>query len=122
MSLTNHGETEVLTLFAENTTYYLALFTADPGESGATTNEVSGGSYARQAVTFGTPSSGSVSNSAAIEFPTATGSWGTVTHWGLCDAATSGNVWWVGAITTPKAISTGDIYRVPIGNLTLTMD
>ena len=129
MSLTNYGENQVLTLFKENMDqstnfYYLALFTDDPGETGSTDNEVSTSStgYARQAVTFASASDGSMATSAAIEFSTATGDWGTVTHWGLCDAATGGNVWWTGEITTPKAIGTGDVYRIPAGNLTLTMD
>ena len=129
MSLSNYGETQVLNMFVENMDqstdfYYLALFTDEPGEEGETTNEVSTSStgYARQAVTFGTPASGSVAHSEAIEVPTATGDWGTGTHWALCDAVTGGNVWWTGEITTPKAISTGDVYRIPVGYLTLTMD
>ncbi len=129
MSLTNYGENQVLTLFKENMDqstdfYYLALFTDDPGETGEITNEVSSTDtgYVRQPVTFDTPSNGSMVTSAAIEFPTATGDWGTVTHWALCDAETSGNVWWTGSISTPKTIGTGDIYRIPAGYLTLSMD
>ena len=121
MSLTNHGEDKLLTLFKNAGTYYLALFTAAPGETGGGT-EVSGGSYARQPVAFGNPSSGSMKTSAAIEFPTATASWGTAVSWGLFDAKEGGNLVWYGAITTPKELLSGDIYRVNAGNLTLTMD
>ena len=121
MSLTNHGEDALLTLFKEAGPYYLALFTTAPGEDGGGT-EVSGGAYARQQVTFGTPSSGTMKNSAAIEFPTATASWGTAVAWGLCDAKSGGNLVWYGTITTPKELLAGDIYRVNANNLTLTMD
>ena len=99
MSLTNHGEDKLLTLFKDAGPYYFGLFTVAPEETGGGT-EVSGGAYARQQVTFGDPSSGTMKNSAAIEFPTATGSWGTAVAWGLA----------------------GDIYRIATGNLTLTMD
>lgn len=121
MSLTNYGEDKMLTLFKDAGPYYLALFTVAPGETGGGT-EVSGGAYARQQVTFGTASKGSISNSAPIEFPTATGSWGTAVAWGLFDAASSGNMIWYGNITTPKELLAGDIYRVNAKNLTLTMD
>lgn len=121
MSLTNTGENTVLGLIKGAGPYYLALFTVSPSETGGGT-EVSGGAYARQAVTFGTPASGAMSNSAAIEFPTATANWGTANAWGLFDAATSGNLIWYGAIDTPKELLSGDIYRITAGSLTLTMD
>lgn len=121
MSLTNTGEDRVLTLIKNDGPYYLALFTTAPSETGGGT-EVSGGAYARQAVTFGAPSGGSMKNSAAIEFPTATANWGTATAWGLFDAATAGNLIWYGDIDTPKELLSGDIYRINAGSLTLTMD
>ena len=121
MSLTNTGEDTLLTLFKNAGPYYLALFTTAPGETGGGT-EVSGGAYARQQVTFGTPSSGTMKNSAAIEFPTATASWGTAVAWGLYDALSGGNLMWYGDISTPKELLAGDIYRINSGNLTLSMD
>ncbi len=121
MSLTNHGEDKLLTLFKDAGPYYLALFTAAPSETGGGT-EVSGGAYARKQVTFGTPSSGTMKNSAAIEFPTATANWGTAVAWGLFDADASGNLVWYGSITDPKELLKGDIYRINANNLTLTMD
>ena len=121
MSLTNHGEDKLLTLFKNDGSYYLALFTAAPGETGGGA-EVTGGAYARQLVTFGEPAEGTMKNSAAIEFPTATADWGTAVSWGLFDAASGGNLVWYGEITTPKELLAGDIYRINTGNLTLTMD
>lgn len=121
MSLTNHGEDKLLTLFKNAGSYYLALFTAAPGETGGGA-EVTGGAYARQLVAFGEPADGTMKNSAAIEFPTATADWGTAVSWGLFDAASGGNLVWYGEITTPKELLAGDIYRINTGNLTLTMD
>lgn len=121
MSLTNTGEDFVLGLVKEAGPYYLALFTVSPTET-ANGTEVSGGAYARQAVTFGTSSGGSMKNSAAIEFPTATANWGTAKAWGLFTAATNGSLIWYGDIDTPKELLAGDIYRITEGSLTLTMD
>lgn len=121
MSLTNTGETNMLNRFKEAGPWYLALYTAAPSDTGGGT-EVSGGGYARQQVTFGNPSNGSMSNSAAIAFPTATASWGTVKGWGLINASTSGTLEWYGTVGTAKEIAAGDIYRVDAGGLTLSMD
>ena len=121
MSLTNYGENAVLVLVKGAATFWLALFTAVPGEDG-TGAEVSGGGYARQRVSFGTASGGAMKNSQAIEFPTATADWGTATGWALFDAQTGGNMWWAGAVDVPKALHAGDIYRVNAGGLSLHMD
>lgn len=126
MSLTNYGEVKALTLLKNDATYYLALFTVAPDETGVGT-EVSGGSYARQLVTFTTPSTdgngvSSMTNSAAIEFPRATLSWGTVTSWGLYDAITSGNLVWYGTLQTPKALDANDTIKVYVNELILKCD
>jgi hypothetical protein len=96
------------------------LFTAAPGEAGGGT-ELSGSAYARQTVDFST-SGATTSNDAAIEFPTATGSWGTVTHVGVFDAATSGNLMAYATLSSSKAIATGDVFRVPTGDLDITLN
>lgn len=108
------------TTYTKPTTTYLALYTATPSDAGGGT-EVSGGSYARTAVTWGTASGGSISNSADITFPTATGSWGTVTQVGLFDASTVGNLLWWGDLAASKTIANGDVFKVSTGNLTLTL-
>jgi hypothetical protein len=79
------------TSYTSPTTVYVGLHTADPTDAG-TGAEVSGGSYARQSATFGAPSDGSSTTTADITFPTATASWNTVTHIGIWDASTSGNL------------------------------
>lgn len=128
MSLSNTFETNVLTwMFTASavtrpTAWYLALFTSNPAEDGSGT-EVSGTgtAYARQSVSF-TVSGNTASNSAAVEFPTATASYGTVTHVGVYDASSGGNLIAYAALTTSKAIDTGDVLRVPSGDLDVTMD
>lgn len=97
-------------------TVYAALYTSDPTGADSGT-EVSGGSYARQAITFGAPSGGSCSNSADVTFPVATGSWGTVTHVGIRDASTGGNLLYVGALTVSQAVASGNQFKFPSGQL-----
>jgi len=101
-------------------TLYLALFTTSPAEDGSGT-EVSGTSYARQTVAF-TVTNNTASNTSAVEFPTAGGSWGTVTHVGVYDASTSGNLLAYAALSASKAIDTADVFRVPAGDLDITLD
>lgn len=104
------------------TTIYVGLFTASPTDTNTGT-EVSGGSYARQTITFGSAASnGSISNTATVTFPTATGNWGTITHIGLFDNSTGGNLMYWGAVTTSKSISSGDTFSISIGNLSINLD
>ena len=93
--------------------------TAAPGEAGGGT-EASGGSYARINCEFDVASGGSASNTNQEDFPTATGNWGTITHFALFDASTSGNMLIYGTWDTSKTINTNDIFRLPVGNLTIT--
>jgi len=108
------------TTFTSPATVYLGLFTTDPTDAGTGT-EVSGGSYARQAITFSAPSNGVTSNNAQVTFPTATANWGTVGWIGIYDALTSGNLLYHAPLTTSKTIANGDVFIVSSGNLTLTL-
>jgi hypothetical protein len=72
-------------------------------------------------VTF-TVSGNTATTDAAVEFPTATASFGTVSHVGVYDAATAGNLLGYAALTTAKAIDTGDVLRVPAGDLDITLN
>ena len=127
MSFTNFLETEILdhvfagAAYTAPSTKYLALFTAvSDGEAGSVT-ELSGDAYARQSVAF-TTSGATTSNNAAVEFPTATGDWGTITHVGVYDASTSGNLMCYATLTASKAIAAGDVFRVPAGDLDITLN
>jgi len=108
------------TTYTAPSTVYLALYTSDPTDADTGT-EVSGTSYARQSITFGSPSNGATTNSAAIEFPQAGGSWGTVTHVGIRDASTAGNLLYHTALDASKTIATGDVFRIATGSLSVTL-
>jgi hypothetical protein len=108
------------TTYTSVATVYVSLWTSDPTDAGSGT-EVSGGSYARTAVTFGAPSNGVTTNSADVTFPTATGSWGTVGWIGINDAATSGNLLYHSPLDTSKTIDSGDIFKISTGNLSVTL-
>jgi hypothetical protein len=108
------------TTYTAPTTVYIGLYTSDPTDADTGT-EVSGGSYARQSVTFGAPSNGVSTNSAAIEFPQATGSWGTVGWIGIEDALSGGNLLYHTPLGASKVIATGDIFRIAIGSLSVTL-
>ena len=125
-AMSNYLENALINATLRNTTYtspatvYIGLFTSDPTDAGSGT-EVSGGSYARKAATFGAPSNGVSTISSAIEFDQATANWGTVTHFGILDASTSGNLLYHGALTASKAIDTGDVFKFATSALTVTL-
>jgi len=108
------------TSYTSPTTVYVALYTSDPTDADSGT-EVSGGSYSRTAVTFGAPSNGVATNNADVTFPTSTGSWGTVTHVGVRDATTAGNLLYHASLTTSKTVGSGDIFKISSGNLSVTL-
>jgi hypothetical protein len=126
MSFSNYLENKVLghvfgaTPYTAPATLYVGLFTSDPGEGGSGT-EVSGGSYARQTIAF-TVTDNQASNTAAVEFPTATASWGTVTYAAVYDAVSGGNLMAYGALTTSKTIASGDVLRIPAGDFDINLD
>jgi hypothetical protein len=118
-------------------TFYFALYTSAPTEAGGGT-EVSGGGYARAAYTrslasfAGTQAAGSTSasngtggqtsNSSPVSFPAPTGTWGLVTHWGIFDSVTGGNLLIQGVLTTPKTVNGGDAAPVfPATAFTMTL-
>ena len=130
-ALSDYAEDELLDHFIGGSAFTppsntcIALFTANPGETGSA-NEVSGTSYARVTVAnntgnWGTASGGVKSNQSAITFQAAGGDWGTVTHIGIFDAASSGNLLLHGALTTPKTISAGDVFKFNAGGLQITL-
>jgi hypothetical protein len=108
------------TSYTSPTTVFVALYTTDPTDADTGT-EVSGNGYARQSVTFSAPSNGATSNSSAVEFPQATGSWGTVAYIGLRDASSGGNLLYHTALDASKTIATGDVFRISAGSLTVTL-
>jgi hypothetical protein len=108
------------TAYTPPATVYLALYTANPTDAGGGT-EVTGGSYARQAVTFGAAASpgGTVANSALVTFTNMPAC--TVTGCAVMDAATAGNLLMHGPPVANRTVSAADALTVAIGDLVLTL-
>ena len=107
---------------------YVGLATAVADAEAGSLTEATFGSYARQQVnaagwTLASASTDqqTVTNAANIEFPASTGTSNTVTHAFIVDAASSGNILFVGALDASKTIATGDIFRINAGNLTIEL-
>lgn len=122
MGLAAAGETAALAAIVASR--YVSAHTGDPGTTGA--NEVpSSNGYARVAGGTFAPSGANptvTDNDAVIEFPLATGSWGTVTHFGLWDASSGGNFIGGDALTASKAIAADDVLRFLAGELNVQID
>ncbi len=116
-NLSGKGETAILAPLTSSA--YVSLHTGDPGDTGA--SEVSGGGYARQPVTFTNAGNNPTvaSNSAVINFPTATAGWGTISYFGIWDAVTAGNFRGSGTMTA-KNVNLNDTARFLAGTLTIT--
>jgi hypothetical protein len=133
--LSNYFETAILNYLFRGSaapsipaTLYIGLFTADPVDTG-TANEVSGNNYSRVSIStsnaFGAPSgtpAQSIANSSTITFPVASGSWGTITHFAIFDAASNGNMLVGGALNTPQAIGLNTAAQFGVGSLTISLD
>lgn len=102
---------------------YLALFTSDPTDAGSGI-EVSGGDYARQKLVFdeATVVDGTSVTDADTIFPIATANWGTVTHIGIYDALTGGNLLFHGALNTARTINIDNQLVILAGELTVILD
>ena len=127
-ALSDHAEKLLLDWLMTNgtatrpTDWYVALYTAAPSDSGGGT-EVSGGGYARQSATFDAASSpgGTTSNTNEITFTASGAAFGTVTHIGIFDASTGGNLLWHGFLSASKTIADGDALVFAAGNIDLTL-
>lgn len=125
-SKTNYLEDAVMNVLRGTTltgvTAYIGLFTAAPGETGGGT-EVTGNGYARKSITFGAPSAGTMTNSAAVNFDTPTpAGWGTIVGWGIFDALTTGNMLYYGDQTPNKTINANDTVSYAIGAISISED
>ena len=107
------------TSYAMPTTVYVGLSTASFADDNSGT-ELSGNGYARVSASFSAASGGTTSNSAGVEFSAATGSWGSVSHFGVFDASSGGNLLIHGAFTTAKTVASGDILKIATGDLDVT--
>ncbi len=131
MGATNATEAAILDHIVSNATYtppssfWVALSTTTPTATGTNFTEPGGGSYARveidaadwAAASGGAPSS--VATSSLVQFPEATGSWGSITHVGLYSLSSGGTLSYWGALTTPRSVTTGQQPQFAIGDLVL---
>jgi hypothetical protein len=106
------------TSYTSPTTVYLALFTT-PTSDAAPGTEVSGGSYARQAVTFAAPSGGLASNSGVITFSNMPAC--TITHSAIMDALTGGNMLFQGSLPSARTLAVADSVTFAVGSITATL-
>lgn len=124
-SKTDFLENELLDHVLRNAAYvapgtiYVGLYTVAPTDIGGGT-EVTGGSYARQAVTFAVAASGSTSNSGTVAFPTASAAWGTVVAMGLFSASSGGDLLYYGNLAVSKIVGSGDTISFAGGALTVS--
>jgi len=128
-SLSDYGEGAILDhLFGiaamAQPTLYIAVSTADPTDAGTGVAEPLGNGYARIATASSDwqRTDNVVDNVNELSFPEATGSWGTLTHIAIFDAASGGNMIAHAALGTSKAIAANETLRFPVGNITFTMD
>lgn len=132
-AISNYLETKLIDLVFRATAYtspqtWIALFTSNPGEDASGT-EVTGGSYARKRVFndgatspyWSASSNGAVENVQAVTFAQATASWGTITHVGIFDASTAGNLLYYGALASSKTINLGDTAEFAAGDLDVSI-
>ena len=124
--LSNHLENKFLEITLKGATAYnvatpyLALFSTNPTDAGSGT-ECSWTNYARQTMTFGTVSNGSVSSSGTITFPAVVGSNVTITHVGIYDAASSGNLLYHTPLDATKTLSADDVMSVADSGISVTL-
>lgn len=118
-------ENELLDHVFRNSAYtppaavYLGLYTAAPSDAGGGT-EVSTGGYARQAITFGAAAAGAIANTGAVAFTASGANFGTITHVGVFDASSAGNLLAWKAISS-VIINDGDTLNFPIGDIDITL-
>ena len=126
MSLSNIFETTTLnwlftaTSVTRPTAWYIALYTVAPTDGGGGT-EISGNAYVREAVAMSVTGD-NATNTGAVEWPTASGTWGTIVAVGVFDALSAGDLIAYGNLTVSKTITSGDVFRIPAGDLDITMD
>lgn len=126
MAFTDYLENKLLAHTFSNTAYtspstvYVALYTVAPTDSTSGT-EVTGGAYARQSASF-TTTGNATTNAGAIEYPTATAGYGTVVAVAVLDASSGGNMLAFASLNASKTIATGDVFRIPAGDLDITLD
>lgn len=129
-AFTDYTENAVLnhilgaTTFAKPSGRFLALYTTAPTDSSVVgeVSTVTWTNYARAPITFSAASNGSITNNVTVDFGVVAGTGATITHWGIFDAATGGNMLIRGDFGIGQTASAGNAVTVPNGTLTVTLD
>ena len=127
-ALSDHAEKLILDWMmtagtaARPSAWYVALYTVAPSDAGGGT-ELTGSGYAREAVAFAaaTSGTGTTSNTGVVTFTADGGDWGSVTHMGIHDASSGGNLLWHGSLAAAKTVADGDTLEFAVGNIDLTV-
>lgn len=130
-SFANFWEDEILDhLFMKGsytmpTNLWIGLSTADPTDDASGLAEPSGNNYSRVQTDgddWDASSGGATANATDVTFPEASGSWGTLTHFAIFDAASEGNMVAHGSLSVSKEIGSGDTAKFAAGELDVTLD
>jgi hypothetical protein len=128
-SFSNYAENKVLdhvlkkTAFTVPSNLWIALSTADPTDTGSSIAEPSGNGYQRVLQnSWTTASSRANSNNGDITFPQASGAWGTISHWGIFDASSGGNMIAHGSFSVSKSVVSGNIPKINSGDLDISFN
>jgi len=128
-AFSNYVEDKIVDVFLRSGSHtgsapYVALFTADPTDDTTTAlaNEASYTNYVRVAATFTASSNGVTQNTAQLDFAAnGDGVSSTITHVGVFDASTSGNLLFHASLTTSKTLQPGDVLSFAAGALQITV-
>lgn len=121
-AFSDYLEQEIINTFLRTGNVYVALFTADPTDADATANEADYTNYARQQVVFAAPANGVTNNNAQIDFPSnGDGVATTITHVGIYDNLTVGNLLFHSPLTSSKTLQSGDVLSFAANALQVTV-
>ena len=128
-AFSNHVEDNIVDLFLRSGTYtgsapYVALFTSSPTDDTTTAiaNEATYTNYVRKAATFTASANGVTQNTAQIDFASnGDGVSTTITHVGVFDASTAGNLLFHAPLTTSKTLQPGDVLSFAASALQITV-
>jgi hypothetical protein len=123
VSIANYLEDKVLDKVFNNTDFtvtgtYVKLHIGDPGEAG-TANAAA--ETTRKAASFAAASGGAITTDADLTW-TNVSTTETYSHISLWDAVTAGNCLWVGPLAAAKAVTAGDTFTIPTGDLDVALD
>ena len=124
--LANFAEKKILDHLLKTASYsppatvYLGLSTADPTHDGSGWAPPTYTGYARKAITFAAAGSRAIAQTGAVAFDACSGGSSTVTHWGLWDNSTGGNLLAYGALPVQKNIVSGNTPSVASGQVTVS--